>query len=220
MSKLWGLLLIIIGLIFGLNALEITNINIFFDGFWTLFIIVPCFIGLFKDSDKASNLIGVLIGVLLLLVCQNIISLELVWKLFFPAVLIVVGISIMFKGTANSKVEKEMEKVTSSNGNIEFCSTFREQNIKYDEKTFDGASVSAYFGELTFDLRDTNIKKDVIINAQAVFGSIKILVPTNVNIKTKGTPIFGSVENKVKKGDGSVTIYVNGSAIFGSIDIK
>ena len=38
------------GVIFGLNALEITDINIFFDGWWTLFIIVPCFIGLFKDD--------------------------------------------------------------------------------------------------------------------------------------------------------------------------
>ena len=38
---LWGLVLIILGLIFGGNALGITDINLFFDGWWTLFIIVP-----------------------------------------------------------------------------------------------------------------------------------------------------------------------------------
>lgn len=49
---LWGLVFIILGVIFGLNALEITNINIFFSGWWTLFIIVPSFIDLFKKNDK------------------------------------------------------------------------------------------------------------------------------------------------------------------------
>ena len=43
-SLLWGLVFIIVGVIFGLNALDITNINVFFDGWWTLFIIIPCFI--------------------------------------------------------------------------------------------------------------------------------------------------------------------------------
>ena len=34
-----GLILIIIGVIIGLNAFHITNIDLFFDGWWTLFII-------------------------------------------------------------------------------------------------------------------------------------------------------------------------------------
>ena len=49
---IWGLILITIGVIWGLNALEITKINIFFDGWWTLFIIIPCLANLFKDTEK------------------------------------------------------------------------------------------------------------------------------------------------------------------------
>ena len=45
---MWGLIFIIIGVILGGNALDIFNINLFFDGWWTLFIIVPTFIGLVK----------------------------------------------------------------------------------------------------------------------------------------------------------------------------
>ena len=59
---LWGLVFIAVGLILGLNATGITDINLFFDGWWTIFIIVPCFIGLFRDRDKIGNLIGLLIG--------------------------------------------------------------------------------------------------------------------------------------------------------------
>ena len=38
---LWGLLLIVVGIIWGINSLGIVKIDIFFDGWWTLFIIVP-----------------------------------------------------------------------------------------------------------------------------------------------------------------------------------
>lgn len=45
-----GIIILIIGVIIGLNALEITNIDILFDGWWTLFIIVPCLIDLFTSN--------------------------------------------------------------------------------------------------------------------------------------------------------------------------
>ena len=66
-NVLWGIVLIVIGLIIGGNALGITNINIFFDGWWTLFIIIHCFIGLFKANEKTGNLIGLLNGLPILL---------------------------------------------------------------------------------------------------------------------------------------------------------
>ena len=79
-NVLWGIVLIVVGLIIGGNALGITNINIFFDGWWTLFIIVPTFIGLFRENEKTGNLIGLLIGIALLLGCQNILDFDLIWK--------------------------------------------------------------------------------------------------------------------------------------------
>ena len=62
---MWGLIFIIIGVILGGNALDIFNINLFFDGWWTLFIIVPTFIGLVTDNDKIGNLIGLIIGLIM-----------------------------------------------------------------------------------------------------------------------------------------------------------
>ena len=75
---IWGLLFIIVGIIVFTNSFGITNITIFFDGWWTLFIIVPCFIGLFKDEDKSGNLIGLIIGICLLLGCIDIIEFTLI----------------------------------------------------------------------------------------------------------------------------------------------
>ena len=45
---LWGIAFIFAGVIFALNAFGITDIEIFFDGWWTLFIIIPCLVGIFS----------------------------------------------------------------------------------------------------------------------------------------------------------------------------
>ena len=59
-SIIWGIVLIAAGALFALNALNITDIDIFFDGWWTLFIIVPCAVGLFTEYEKTGNIIGII----------------------------------------------------------------------------------------------------------------------------------------------------------------
>lgn len=83
-----GLILIIIGVIIGLNAFHITNIDLFFDGWWTFFIIVPCFFGLFKDQDRTGNIIGLIVGIYLLLYCQGLINFQFAWKLVVPVIFV------------------------------------------------------------------------------------------------------------------------------------
>ena len=90
-----GALIIALGVIFALNALEITDIDIFFDGWWTLFIIVPCVIGLFTERKKSGNIIGLAIGVLLLLGSWDIISFSVLWKLLVPVIIVMIGVKII-----------------------------------------------------------------------------------------------------------------------------
>ena len=106
---LWGFVLIIIGVIFGLNALNIADINIFFDGWWTLFIIVPCFIDLFKNESKTGNIIGLIIGVALLLSCRGILDSGMIFKLMVPFILVCIGLSIIFKDSLNKKVKDKIK---------------------------------------------------------------------------------------------------------------
>ena len=71
---IWGLLFIFIGIVVLLNSLGVMTINLFFDGWWTLFIIVPSVIGLINDDDKTGNIIGLIIGILLLLSARDILD--------------------------------------------------------------------------------------------------------------------------------------------------
>ena len=201
----------------------ITDINIFFDGWWTLFIIIPCFIGLFKENEKTGNFIGLLIGVALLLACQNIIDFHLIWKLAFPTILVIIGVSLIFKDTIGGKVNSEIRKLNEKrNGENGYCATFAGQNVNFDGQNFTGADLTAVFGGIKCDLRNAIIDSDVVINASSTFGGIEIYVPSNVKIKIKSIPIFGGVSNKAntKIDENSHTIYINGTAVFGGVEIK
>ena len=220
---LWGIVLVIIGVIVGLNALNITNINIFFNGWWTLFIIIPSLIGLLKEIDKTGNIIGLIIGVVLLLGVQNIIDFDLIWKLILPVIIIIVGLSLIFGNNLNKKINNEIKKINNKKGkNEEYCSTFSEQKIDFDDEEFKGVSLTAVFGGITLDLRKAKINEDVVINTTSVFGGIDIYVPDNIKIKVKSTSIFGGVDNKKIKNDNEKEhiIYINASCIFGGVDIK
>jgi len=220
-NLLWGILLVVLGLIFGLNALEITNIDLFFNGWWTLFIIIPCLIDLFKEKDKTGNIIGLVIGILLLLGSNNIINFNLIWKLILPISLVIIGISLIFKDKLSNKVKKEMKKINQTNEK-EYYATFGEQNLNFADEEFNGCNLNAIFGGIKCDLRDSEIKKDSIITASAIFGGITIYLPETVNVKLVSTPIFGGVsdERKTKEKNKENTIYINATCLFGGIELK
>ena len=220
---LWGFVLIIIGVIFGLNALNIADINIFFDGWWTLFIIVPCFIDLFKNESKTGNIIGLIIGVALLLSCRGILDIGMIFKLIVPFILVCIGLSIIFKDSLNKKVKDKIKTLNKNKKNDkEYTATFGEQKLDFSNEKFEGSELNAIFGGINCDLRNSTIKEDCVINANAIFGGITIRVPDNVNVKVTSNSIFGGVsdERKNRNNDSKVTLYINATCLFGGVEIK
>ena len=220
---LWGAVLIAIGVIFSLNAFGITDIKVFFDGWWTLFIIVPCFIGIFTDREKTGNIIGLLIGLFLLLCCQNVLSFGMLWKLAIPAVIVIIGLKLILGGLFGEKAVKMISESRQNGDNIKIgCATFSGQDMNFDGEVFSGAELTAIFGGVECDLRTAIIEKDCAITASAIFGGIDIYVPDYVNVKINSNSIFGGVSGKNKRPpiQGGVTLYINATCIFGGIDIK
>ena len=218
-NVLWGLCLVALGVIMIGNYMGIFNIDIFFDGWWTLFIIVPSVIGVFSKGDRTLSLIFLVIGVLMLLNQQHIITIEMVWKLLFPAVVIIVGLSLIISSLRKAK-DNTMPVNCKVSKNQSYTAIFSGSERKYFNEEFNGASLTAVFGGVDLDLRDAIISKDVAINAIAIFGGCTILAPKNVNVKTTGTNIFGGTDNKIGGSTYPYTIYVNTTSIFGGVEIK
>ncbi len=220
-NVIWGVLLIAVGLIIALNAMNITNIDIFFDGWWTLFIIVPCGIGLITEREKTGNLIGVAVGVFLLLCCQDVLSFSLFWKLLVPAIIVIIGLKMVFSGLFGNKANEIITKMKADGNTPKVgCAIFSGCDLRYDGEIFEGAELTAVFGGVECDLRNAVIEKDCAIKVSAIFGGIDILVPENVNVKVNSTSLFGGVSNKTAACKDAPTIYVSGTCMFGGVEIK
>ena len=220
-SVLWGIVLIAAGVILALNVLNITDIVIFFDGWWTLFIIVPCGIGLFTEREKTGNIIGVVIGVFLLLCCRDILSFSMLWKLLVPAIVVIVGVKLVLTGLFGNKANEIMKKLRLEGKEPKAgCATFSGCDLNYDGEVFEGAELTAVFGGVKCDLRNAIIEKDCAIGVSAIFGGIDILVPADINVKVSSNSIFGGVSNKTSVRQDRPTLYVSGTCMFGGVDIK
>lgn len=209
-----GIVFIVVGVIVGLNSFGITNINIFFDGWWTLLIIIPAINGLVTNEEKTGSIIWLIIGIALLLGCQDLISFDILWKLTLPVILVFIGLSIMFNNNG-----KKISKNTDDN---EYCACFSGQTIKFDGKDFKGTKVNAIFGGITIDLTNAKVKDGAVIDATAVFGGVTILIPEDLKVEIKSTSVFGGVSDKTKNKEkkDKITLHVNGCSIFGGVDIK
>lgn len=217
----WGVILIAAGSLFVLNALNITNINLFFDGWWTLFIIVPCTAGLITERDKTGNLIGVIIGVFLLLCCRDILSFSLFWKLIIPVAIIIIGLKMIFSGIFGNKANEIFSKMKNSGTRpVTGCAAFSGCDLNFNNQIFEGAELTAAFGGVECDLRNAIINQDCAIRVHSVFGGIDILVPDGINVKTNTISIFGGVSNKTQSNKNAPTIYISGICMFGGVDIK
>ncbi|MGN0486440.1 MAG: LiaF transmembrane domain-containing protein [Acutalibacteraceae bacterium] len=220
---LWGIVLISVGVIFALNAFGITAIELFFDGWWTLFIIVPCFIGIFTERDKIGNIIGLAVGVFLLLCCQDVLGFDTLWKLAVPAIIVIVGLKLIFGAVFGDKAIKLLESSKQSGENIKIgCATFSGQDLNFAGEEFNGAELTAVFGGVKCDLRNAVIEKDCAITATSVFGGIDIFMPDYVNVKINSNSVFGGVSDKNHRPavQGAVTVYINATCMFGGVEIK
>lgn len=219
-NTLWGLFFIVLGVGFAGSAFDVWDFHLFFRGWWTLFIIVPCLISIVQNGFNLGSIIGLCIGVLLLLSQQGLLDPQIVGKLIFPVILVMIGLSIIFKNTFQKMdhIEHAKEQADKS----DYSAIFSGQNMNFNNQIFTGTTLNSVFGSVNLDLRSAIINEDVLINCSAIFGGIQIYMPEGVNVKTSCTPIFGGIDNKRRNQNiqNAPTVYISGTCMFGGIDIK
>lgn len=83
----------------------------------------------------------------------------------------------------------------------------------------------ALMGSVLIDLREASLSShDTTINASAIMGDVKVVVPAHFNVIVDGTPImgdYGQGKDKVAAnlGPDSPTIRVRGIALMGSVTV-
>ena len=111
-SIIWGIAILALGLFFGGKALGLFDFELFFDGWWTLFIIVPSIVSLCTEKFKFGSLFMLALGVILLLAAQDVFSWEVAWKVILAAFFVVIGLSIIFKNLFIKDVKAVKDRFT------------------------------------------------------------------------------------------------------------
>ncbi|MBQ3306127.1 hypothetical protein IJH02_01680 [Candidatus Saccharibacteria bacterium] len=235
---IWGIAVLALGVIFGGNALGIWNIDIFFKGWWTLFLIVPSTIGLITEKEKLSNLMVLGVGICLLLAAQDVFSWETAGKTILALFLVVLGLGIIFKTIFHNKFKKAIKdevKKSEKAGDEprSHLAIFSGENVSYDKEELKNVKLCAVFGGIELDLRNAIIKDAAVIKAFSLFGGIDILLPENVILKTSSGFIFGGITDDRKNADKkstaknnksakstNPTIYLDASGGFGGVEVK
>lgn len=216
-TEVLGIILICLGILLLGNNYKIWNINIFFDGWWTMFIVIPAIINIFEGENIISSLLIFLVGMILFFLSQGLIAWGIFGKLIVPITFVLFGITLIFKPKSIPKIKRE------KNGpdNTDFVGLFRmvEQNVDY---TLKGANCVSLFGGVDLDISKSPIKDDIFIDVISIFGAVKIKVPTDVEVRANGSAIFGSTSDNVhcKASKARCAVHINYTCIFGEISIN
>ncbi len=218
---IWGIILVLAAIIIALNSFNIIDFDLFFDGWWTLFIIIPSFVGLIENKNKGGSVFGLLFGIFLLLCARDILEFDMIWKLLVPAFVAYIGFKMIFSSFRKNKTDRIIKEIKRDgrdlqNGFAVFCGT----ELSFDNAVFDGADLTAVFGGIDCDLRGAIIDRDCVIKVCCVFGGIDIKVPDNVKVVTNAAAIFGGIDVLKSNSTAEHTLYIEGLCTFGGVDVK
>lgn len=210
-----GLLIVAVGLSFLLTNLNVLPFSVAIGNWWPMFVIVGGVLILLNDrKNYLWALLVIALGIIFQLNQLNIIDVN-PWQLFWPAVIIIVGVSIMTSHKVPRKniAASEREDVTAVLSGSE---------TKVQSKDFKASRVTAVCGGVTLDLREATIKKEATIDLFSLWGGIEIYVPKNVIVKNNTSVILGGVENNtVADTDRDAPVlHVVGDVVMAGVEIN
>ncbi len=219
---LWGLCLIALGVIFFGNILDFWSINIFFPGWWTLFIIVPSAIGVIASDDRIISFIFLVIGIFTYLLCIDELTFKNYWLAILSLVLIMVGFKIIINVIFRSRFKKKKAKNVHviSNEEFDIKAVFGSSNKSFENEKLDTINSLAVFGEVLIDIRGAIIENDAYMTVISVFGSTKIISDPDTLVVINGTNFIGDTNHTKKVKNPTHKVYIDSTSVFGGLEVK
>lgn len=217
----FGVTIVAIGGILLLRNLEIIKFdswNVFWGTVWAAGLVLAGLVTIVSSQRLLTRAWGLLLlaaGVSVGLNAYGIIDVS-IWKLFWPVVLIAVGLMMVFSiGSANRKRAEE----SGTDDNEKVAIFYGEQSRVRGDYT--GGSATAIFGGVDLDLRQANIKDGAIIDVFTFCGGININLPDDVIVKNEVRGVLGGSDDKtMSKPSAKKTIYLKGECVLGGLEIK
>ena len=208
---------------------------------WPMFLIVlGLYLGARHSFSGGGWLILMLVGGVFL--AQEIFPDLAVSEYTWPIVIIAVGLFMIVRprrrwGRYHDKWSQKWESqyyqdkygnapphgTSTSEDYIDSVSVFGGVHKTIMSKTFKGGDIVNIFGGAEINLSQADINGTVKLEVVQIFGGTKIIVPANWEVRVKGVPIFGGVEDKrpqsMTQHNPDKVLIIDGVAIFAGIDI-
>lgn len=188
---------------------------------WQTIIILLGFVLLFGRNSKMSGVILIIIGGAFLIPEFTGYQLHF-FKHIFPLIIILIGLSILFKRKKNYNIPKKSFRKGA--GYLDETAIFSGSEIIFTDESFQGGTITAIFGGYHLDLTKTQLPiGTTFLDITAIFGGVEIVVSENWKLTSKVTTIFGAVEDKRHNKtaiDQDRELVITGNAIFGSVELK
>ena len=170
-----------------------------------------------KVLTRAWGLLLMATGVSIGLNSYGVIDIS-IWKLFWPVVLIAVGVVVTFS-VGSGGYKRSKKSVADYSGNEKVAIFYGEESrVKGD---YTGGSVTAIFGGVELDLRQAKIKDGAVIDVFTFCGGASISLPDDVIVQNEVRGILGGSEDKTApKSSAKKTIHLRGECILGGLQVK
>ena len=243
-----GGFIVLVGVLFLLRNLGVIYVDSF-TRFWPVILIligISHFVSAQHSSRRMFGVFMCALGTVFLLMNMGMRPRN-VWNYFGPMILIAVGVHMIWRRRQFQQrmegFQGEMDQVrqgardmgagTASTGStalapdassvrLNVWSMFSGVDRRVATPDFMGGEINVTFGGAKLDLRNAHVKRDSILECNAIFGGIQLLLPTDMPVLVEARGIFGGVDDKglhPVPGPGPKLI-ITGTAIFGGIDIK
>ena len=218
-----GLFLIGAGVACVGRALHLWYFDPFFEGWWTLFLLVPAACSMASNGINGGNLTLALVGVLFLLEEQEVLQDVQIWPLAVALLLVWGGIRLLFPRNPQTR----QSTYHPSEGGYDFQDHPHYQMvlgsnwIKNACKSLKDGSCRVVLGSMDVDFTQAELEGDASLQVSAILGRLTLHLPKGVNPNLQESSILGRCSNGVNRPFDPCghLLQVRSTAVLGTVKI-
>jgi predicted membrane protein len=218
----WGLVLILLGVLFLLDQMGRVDFGDLISQWWPLVLVAAGLWQLISSNfqELAGGLFLIVLGAIFQLAKLDILGRN-VWHYVWPALIIGLGLWVLIGAFRRSSAAKFPG---SKEDELDAFAIFAGLNRRIESQNFRGGKAMAIMGGIELDLTSVRLAEAKAgIELTAIMGGIDVKVPRHIRVQLDGNPVLGGVENKHNYAPGSgaeQTLSIKATAILGGIEIK
>ena len=216
---MFGLLIILIGIVFTLDNLNIADSRRYLQ-YWPVGLIAIGAAKLWQVKHGYGSALGgvlfVIAGVWMLLDSLDLIVVSFLD--FWPVILIVAGSVIVWQGVRG----RQHRAAAPGDDTINAIAVLAGVNRGSNSAAFRGGELTAFMGGCEIDLRQAAINGEATLDIFAMWGGIEIRVPENWVVIGRVTPVMGGFEDTTRPPQGATThkLIIRGVVLMGGVEVK